>query len=66
MVLPYQRLQTFPQAILNQDIFIAGTAYKVIGILQEEKYWIAESDEELYIPLMTGAQDCLEQKLRFS
>ena len=52
-----KELQTFPQAILNQDIFIAGTAYKVIGILQEEGNtgW-QNPDEELYIPLMTGAQ----------
>jgi putative ABC transport system permease protein len=52
-----KELQTFPQAILNQDILIAGTAYKVIGILQEEGNtgW-QNPDEELYIPLMTGAQ----------
>ena len=52
-----KELQTFPQAILNQDIFIAGIAYKVIGILQEEGNtgW-QNPDEELYIPLMTGAQ----------
>ena len=52
-----KELQTFPQAILNQEILIAGTAYKVIGILQEEGNtgW-QNPDEELYIPLMTGAQ----------
>ena len=52
-----KELQTFPQAMLNQEILIAGTAYKVIGILQEEGNtgW-QNPDEELYIPLMTGAQ----------
>ena len=52
-----KELQTFPQAILNQEILIAGTSYKVIGILQEEGNtgW-QNPDEELYIPLMTGAQ----------
>jgi putative ABC transport system permease protein len=52
-----KELQTIPQKILNQEILIAGTAYKVIGILQEEGNtgW-QNPDEELYIPLMTGAQ----------
>ena len=52
-----KELKTSAQAILNQEILIAGTGYKVIGILQEEGStgW-QNPDEELYVPLLTGAQ----------
>ena len=52
-----KELQTTGRSILNQEILIAGTAYKVIGVLQEEGStgW-QNPDEELYIPLLTGSQ----------
>jgi len=52
-----KELKTSAQAILNKEIFIAGTSYKVIGVLKEEGStgW-QNPDEELYIPLLTGAQ----------
>jgi len=52
-----KELKTFAQAILNKEILIAGTSYKVIGVLKEEGStgW-QNPDEELYIPLLTGAQ----------
>jgi len=52
-----KELKTSAQAILNKEILIAGTSYKVIGILKEEGStgW-QNPDEELYIPLLTGAQ----------
>ena len=52
-----KELQTSAQAILNKEILIAGTSYKVIGVLKEEGStgW-QNPDEELYIPLLTGAQ----------
>ena len=50
-------LKTSSRNILNKEILIAGTSYKVIGILKEEGStgW-QNPDEELYIPLLTGAQ----------
>jgi len=52
-----KELKTSAQAILNKEILIAGTLYKVIGVLKEEGStgW-QNPDEELYIPLLTGAQ----------
>ena len=52
-----KELKTSAQAILNKEIFIAGTSYKVIGVLKEEGStgW-QNPDDELYIPLLTGAQ----------
>jgi len=52
-----KELKTSAQAILNKEILIAGTSYKVIGVLKEEGNtgW-QNPDEELYIPLLTGAQ----------
>ena len=52
-----KELQTSAQQILNKEIFIAGTSYKVIGVLEEEGNtgW-QNPDDELYIPLLTGAQ----------
>ena len=52
-----KELKTSPQSILNKEILIAGTGYKVIGILKEEGStgW-QNPDEELYVPLLTGAQ----------
>lgn len=50
-------LGTNTSTILNNEIFIAGTSYKVIGILKEEGStgW-QNPDEEIYIPLLTGVQ----------
>ena len=50
-------LKTRAGNLLNKEILIAGTSYKVIGILKEEGStgW-QNPDEELYIPLLTGAQ----------
>ena len=50
-------LKTTKQNILNKEILIAGVSYKVIGILKEEGStgW-QNPDDELYIPLLTGAQ----------
>ena len=50
-------LKTIAGNLLNKEILIAGTSYKVIGILKEEGStgW-QNPDEELYIPLLTGAQ----------
>ena len=52
-----KELRTSAQRILNKEILIAGTSYKVIGILKEEGStgW-QNPDDELYIPLLTGAQ----------
>ena len=52
-----KELQTTAQQILNKEIFIAGTSYEVIGVLEEEGNtgW-QNPDDELYIPLLTGAQ----------
>ena len=43
--------------ILNQDILVAGTSYKVVGILAEEgsTSW-QNPDDDLYVPLMTASQ----------
>ena len=50
-------LKTTAKNILNKEILIAGVSYKVIGILKEEGStgW-QNPDDELYIPLLTGAQ----------
>ena len=52
-----KELKTSAQRILNNEILIAGTSYKVIGVLKEEGStgW-QNPDDELYIPLLTGAQ----------
>ena len=52
-----KELKTTAQRILNKEILIAGTGYKVIGILKEEGStgW-QNPDDELYIPLLTGSQ----------
>jgi putative ABC transport system permease protein len=50
-------LSTNTSTILNKEILIAGTTYKVIGILKEEGSTGWQSpDEEIYIPLLTGVQ----------
>ena len=52
-----KELKTSPQNILNKEVLIAGTGYKVIGVLEEEGSTGWQSpDEELYVPLLTGAQ----------
>lgn len=50
-------LKTSVRGILNNNILIAGVSYKVIGILKEEGStgW-QNPDDELYVPLLTGAQ----------
>ena len=50
-------LKTSAKNILNKEILIAGVSYKVIGVLKEEGStgW-QNPDDELYIPLLTGAQ----------
>ena len=50
-------LKTTKKNILNKEILIGGVSYKVIGILKEEGStgW-QNPDDELYIPLLTGAQ----------
>ena len=50
-------LKTNVKNILNNEILIAGVSYKVIGILKEEGStgW-QNPDDELYVPLLTGAQ----------
>ena len=50
-------LKTSPKEILNKDILLAGTSYKVIGILKEEGStgW-QNPDDDLYIPLLTASQ----------
>ena len=52
-----KELKTTARRILNKEILIAGTGYKVIGILKEEGStgW-QNPDDELYIPLLTGSQ----------
>ena len=50
-------LNTCTAAILINEFMIAGTTYKVIGILREEGSTGWQSpDEEIYIPLLTGVQ----------
>ena len=41
----------------NQDILIAGTSYRVIGVLEEEGStgW-QNPDDDLYVPLLTASQ----------
>ncbi len=50
-------LKTSPKQLLNKDILVAGTSYKVIGILKEEGStgW-QNPDDDLYVPLLTAAQ----------
>ena len=50
-------LKTSAKNILNKEILIAGVSYKVVGVLKEEGStgW-QNPDDELYIPLLTGAQ----------
>jgi putative ABC transport system permease protein len=50
-------LKTTANNILNKEILIAGVSYKVIGVLKEEGStgW-QNPDDELYVPLLTGAQ----------
>jgi len=50
-------LKTSAREILNKDILIAGTSYRVIGILKEEGStgW-QNPDDDLYVPLLTAAQ----------
>ena len=50
-------LKTTAKNLLNKEILIAGVSYKVIGVLKEEGStgW-QNPDDELYIPLLTGAQ----------
>ncbi len=50
-------LKTSANQILNKDILVAGTSYKVIGILQEEGStgW-QNPDDDLYVPLLTASQ----------
>jgi len=52
-----KELKTSAKRILNNEILIAGTSYKVIGVLKEEGStgW-QNPDDELYIPLLTGSQ----------
>ncbi len=52
-----KELSTSAERVLNKEILIAGTSYKIIGILKEEGStgW-QNPDDELYIPLLTGAQ----------
>ena len=52
-----KELQTSARQVLNKEILIAGTSYEVIGVLKEEGNtgW-QNPDDELYIPLLTGAQ----------
>ena len=52
-----KELKTSAQRILNNEILIAGTSYKVTGVLKEEGStgW-QNPDDELYIPLLTGSQ----------
>ncbi len=50
-------LKTSANQLLNKDILVAGTSYKVIGILKEEGStgW-QNPDDELYVPLLTASQ----------
>ena len=52
-----KELKTSAKRILNNEILIAGTSYKVIGVLKEEGSTVWQNpDDELYIPLLTGSQ----------
>ena len=50
-------LKTRAKSILNKEILIAGVSYEVVGILKQEGStgW-QNPDDELYVPLLTGAQ----------
>jgi len=50
-------LKTSARQLLNNEILIAGTSYKVIGILKEEGStgW-QNPDDDLYVPLLTASQ----------
>jgi len=50
-------LKTTANQLLNKDILVAGTSYKVIGILKEEGStgW-QNPDDDLYVPLLTASQ----------
>ncbi len=53
-------LDTTARQILNKEIFVAGTAYKVVGILEEEGStgW-QNPDDDFYVPLLTASQRIL-------
>ena len=50
-------LNTTARQILDKEIFVAGTAYKVVGILEEEGStgW-QNPDDDFYVPLLTASQ----------
>ena len=50
-------LKTSSRQLLNNEILVAGTSYKVIGILKEEGStgW-QNPDDDLYVPLLTASQ----------
>ena len=50
-------LKTSSRELLNNEILVAGTSYKVIGILKEEGStgW-QNPDDDLYVPLLTASQ----------
>ena len=50
-------LKTTARQILNKEILLAGTAYTVIGVLNEEGStgW-QNPDDDLYVPLLTASQ----------
>ena len=50
-------LKTTAKQLLNNEILVAGTSYKVIGILKEEGStgW-QNPDDDLYVPLLTASQ----------
>ena len=53
-------LNTTARQILDKEIFVAGTAYKVVGILKEEGStgW-QNPDDDFYVPLLTASQRIL-------
>ena len=53
-------LNTTARQILNKEIFVAGTGYKVVGILEEEGStgW-QNPDDDFYVPLLTASQRIL-------
>ena len=53
-------LNTTARQILDKEIFVAGTAYKVVGILKEEgsNGW-QNPDDDFYVPLLTASQRIL-------
>ena len=50
-------LKTSARQLLNNEILVAGTSYKVIGIFKEEGStgW-QNPDDDLYVPLLTASQ----------